>query len=469
MTNPFRNLPNEIIDLIFNHLLPSEVWMVQNSIKSTEHALDSHLLARQHAVDDLMEWACRQGSLQAVDKAVSLGADTSLVQVPETSVLRSPTSTIALASNHLDLVKHLFHLGANLRPHLQKDIQSEIFLGQKPQLLKLCLEHCSKDQFTDLQVNLDQALFRFVSGVHYPRSLPIIADILDKVRYWLELGANPTALCRGGTTSLDIAILSFTNLRHTYYPSSIVDPLVNLLLSAKPDLNANALYETQNFMAEGGRIQSQYCPIRSAIFHTFCTKSTKILELLLQAGAKLDLPVYAELNPLVYYASICRVYDADLFDFLFSHGASVRPKWLHDERGEYHDVTPIHKLWEHWGGRRCLLDDYKFAVIKLFIGRHAVQDIAAEFVRHLFRPRAIIDDETEFKPLMMKRSRVILKLILQNCNFKTSMVEEMEDLFHEIIQLEKTNSPWESIVDPILKDMLMPYIKLPMDDDVPIV
>lgn len=193
------------------------------------------------------------------------------------------------------------------------------------------------------------------------------------------------------------------------------------------------------------------------------------MELLLEAGAKLDLPLYAELNPVVYYASICRVYDAELFDFLFSHGASVRPKWLHDDRGEYHDVTPIHKLWEHWGGRRCLLDDYKFAVIKLFIGRHAVQNIAAQFVRHLFRPRPSIDDKTEFKPLMMERSRVILELILRNCNFKTTMVEEMEDLFHEIIQLEKTNSPWESIVDPILKDMLMPYIKLPMDDDVPIV
>ncbi|EKJ73696.1 hypothetical protein FPSE_06314 [Fusarium pseudograminearum CS3096] len=468
MTNPFRNLFNEIIDMIFNHLSPSDVWMVQNSIKSTEHMLDSHLLARRHAVDDLMEWACRQGSIQAVNKAVLLGADPSLVQVPETSVLRYPISTIALASNHLDLVKHLFHLGATLPPHVHEDIHAEVFFGQKPQLLKICLEHCPKYQFTNLQVNLDLALERQVRCTIVTTS-DKRAAAMDKVKYWLELGANPTALCRGGTTSLDIAILSFTNLRHTYYPSSIVDPLVNLLLSAKPDLNANALYETQNFMAEGGRIQSQYCPIRSAIFHMFCTKSTKILELLLQAGAKLDLPVYAELNPLVYYASICRVYDADLFDFLFSHGASVRPKWLHDERGVYHDVTPIHKLWEHWGGRRCLLDDYKFAVIKLFIGRHAVQDIAAQFVRHLFRPRAIIDDETEFKPLMMKRSRVILKLILRNCNFKTSMVEEMEDLFHEIIQLERTNSPWESIVDPILKDMLIPYIKLPMDDDVPIV
>ncbi|KAI6752174.1 hypothetical protein HG531_006870 [Fusarium graminearum] len=448
MTNPFRNLLNEIINMIFNHLYPSDVWMVQNSIKSTKHMLDSHLLARRHAVDDLMGWACRQGSIQAVNKAVSLGADPSLVQVPETSVLRYPTSTIALASNHLDLVKHLFHLGANLPPHVHEDIHAEVFFGQKPQLLKICLEHCTKDQFTNLQADLDLALERQVRCTIVTTS-DKRAAAMDKVKYWLELGANPTALCRGGTTSLDIAILSFTNLRHTYCPSSIVDPLVNLLLSAKPDLNANALYETQKFMEVGD--------------------STKIMELLLEAGAKLDLPLYAELNPVVYYASICRVYDAELFDFLFSHGASVRPKWLHDDRGEYHDVTPIHKLWEHWGGRRCLLDDYKFAVIKLFIGRHAVQNIAAQFVRHLFRPRSSIDDKTEFKPLMMKRSRVILELILRNCNFKTTMVEEMEDLFHEIIQLEKTNSPWESIVDPILKDMLMPYIKLPMDDDVPIV
>ncbi|KAM0495419.1 hypothetical protein ACHAP8_008007 [Fusarium lateritium] len=144
MTTPLQNLPNEIMDIIFNQLTPSNVWSAQQSSKSIEHALDFHLLARRHAVDELMEWGCTQGSIEAINKAVSLGADPNLIEKPTKSGPFHSTSTIALASNHPYLVNHLFRLGANLRlAYVYEDVHQEIFLQQKPQLLKSCLNHSS--------------------------------------------------------------------------------------------------------------------------------------------------------------------------------------------------------------------------------------------------------------------------------------------------------------------------------------
>jgi hypothetical protein len=197
-----------------------------------------------------------------------------------------------------------------------------------------------------------------------------------------------------------------------------------------------------------------------AVYTTACTGSTKTMELLLEAGAKLNLPVHVMLNPLVVYAKAKMQYGAMGFDSSFSHGASVRPTWYSDGRGQYHDSIPIHELWGVWEGRACILDDVKFNIIKLSIERHAVQNVATNFIEHWFRQPVNIDSDTESKSKMMEPSRIILKLILRDFNFKTTMAQDMKPLSQRIIQMEKTDSPSESIIDPILKDMLMPYVKL---------
>ncbi|CEI69179.1 unnamed protein product [Fusarium venenatum] len=78
-----------------------------------------------------MEWGCAQGSIEAVNKAVSLGADPNLIDKPTKSGLFHSTSTIALALNHPDLVNHLFRPGANLRlAYVYEDVHQEIFLTE---------------------------------------------------------------------------------------------------------------------------------------------------------------------------------------------------------------------------------------------------------------------------------------------------------------------------------------------------
>ncbi|KAL6913575.1 hypothetical protein FSHL1_011250 [Fusarium sambucinum] len=460
MTTPLQNLPNEIMDIIFNQLTPSNVWSAQQSSKSIEHALDFHLLARRHAVDELMEWGCTQGSIEAINKAVSLGADPNLIEKPTKSGPFHSTSTIALASNHPYLVNHLFRLGANLRlAYVYEDVHQEIFLQQKPQLLKSCLNHCTKDQFTSLQFNLDKSLHQQVTNITGSMSSKRTAA-MEKVKCWLELGANPMSFCLPPSTSLSTAILAFSTSRHWNQVSLQIISLVKLLLSAKPDLNALAVHMNHKSITQLKYDEGQACPIVAATINMARTGSTDIMELLLEAGAKIDLPIQVEFNPLVVYAKQSLDYNARGYDFLFSYGANVLPDWYN----EHHNLTPILELWNVWGGRRCLLNDMNFNTIKLFIERHAVQNVATAFVEHWFRQPVSVDIDAKSKHLMMERSRMILKLILRDFNFKTTMAEEMKPLLQTIIQLEKTGSPDQSIIDPILKDMLMPHVKLTISE-----
>ncbi|RGP65340.1 hypothetical protein FSPOR_7361 [Fusarium sporotrichioides] len=467
MKNPFTKLPNEIIDEILNHLTPVEVWKFQRYNKCIEQTLDHHLLTRRHALNALMEWACQQGNLQAVEKAVSLGASPNLVDVvivPGHSEPRRSTSTIVLASDHPDLVNHLFCLGANLQPdYVYHQVHQEIFSGQRPQLLRPCLNHCTEDQFTNLPVDLDQSL-RDQIGHTIRVTLREVPAAIDKVKCWLELGADPMALhekrYETPLSSLSFAILVSRTVVHWYRMSPRIVPLTELLLSTKPDLNAMAHDMTLKSLKWGRTIHMTACPIVASVIHMARTMSTEIMELLLEAGAKLDLPVHVELNPLVVYAKFSSIYDTTGYDFLFRHGASVLPRWYSDERGLYQGATPIYELWRVWGGRICLLHGAKFETIKLFIERHALQNIAVQFIRQRFRPRVEADDDLKDRVIMMERSRIILQLILQDINFKTTMAEEMEGLLKEVLQWERTNSPLKSIIDPILKDLLMPHVKL---------
>ena len=79
--NPFQRLPNEIIDAIFTNMHPVNVWRFQQSAKSSERALDPHLRTRPYALDKLMEFGCKNGNNKAVRKAVSLGADVSVMTI----------------------------------------------------------------------------------------------------------------------------------------------------------------------------------------------------------------------------------------------------------------------------------------------------------------------------------------------------------------------------------------------------
>jgi hypothetical protein len=252
-------------------------------------------------------------------------------------------------------------------------------------------------------------------------------------------------------------------------PNEIIDEIFNKLDPAdkqrfqqsshysEQDPNVKALNMTRQLTKLGMPIRREACNITAAVIHMGLSGSTEMMDPLLEAGAKLDLPVHAELNPLVVYAEISKEYDNEGYDYLFSHGATVQPSRHSDKPGEDYKI-PIYRLWHSWHGRDCLLDDVRFKVLKLFIERRALRNIAVRFVKNDFRQPTSTDGIPSLKRKMEERSRMILKLILRDCNFETTMAQEMESLFQELVEPSgKTSS--NSIIDPILKDMLMPYVK----------
>lgn len=58
---------------------PVDVWRFQQSSKSSERALDPYLRTRPYALNDLMTVACVRGNNGAIQKAVSLGANVSMI------------------------------------------------------------------------------------------------------------------------------------------------------------------------------------------------------------------------------------------------------------------------------------------------------------------------------------------------------------------------------------------------------
>lgn len=197
--NPFQRLPNEIIDAIFIHLRPDEVWTTQQCSISTERALDPHMRTRRSAADHLMLWACDTGNNQAVLKAVSLGADVSAVRASLNDSSDSERSTIYCARYNLDTVRLLLDLGARLDMDFKgfSDKGWKCFQGDLgPEVYQLFSDRGITDQFIDFQACIDQCLYlQIESGWSDTKD---IAEALKRISILLKLGASSVTIIQGG-------------------------------------------------------------------------------------------------------------------------------------------------------------------------------------------------------------------------------------------------------------------------------
>ncbi|KAL4722099.1 hypothetical protein ACLX1H_010869 [Fusarium chlamydosporum] len=461
--NPFANLPNEIIDKIFSDLGPVEIWTFQQASPSCERALDHHLQARPNALEELMQWACCNGNNTAVRKAVSLGADLNVIR-SSTGSVRS--STIITASDHMDTVSLLFDLGARLDANpdpehtYQRRREEE---NRQPKFYKLCYERGVQDQFVNFQASLDSRFYWMVMlallARHYER-----APDIKNIKICLDAGANACAPFENkhrGYSTLSNAIW-----RSVYKLVPLPDlPIIKLLLSRKPDVNALALLITEEYLEEPNEPHRwEACPIVAATCWLALRGSTKMMDMLLKAGAKLDLPVHPKLNPLVVYARKMGSYNAEGYEYLFKHGAKIEPHWHPNEIVEGPETVPILLLWESYRGRACLLLDEKYAALKLFIQKGALKGIGLQFIQEYFRRPVDQDNETEKQSVMADRSYKLLKLVLEDENFESStMMEDLEELFMEIThqaiflsgQTGSSGLSFTSFVDPILAGLLL--------------
>ena len=381
--NPFTRLPNEIIDEIFFRLDTAVIWKFQQSSPSPETLLDSHLRVRPHALDELMFYGCQHGNNEAVRKAVSLGANVSI-----TSRNGYDQSTILCASTHLKTVSLLFDLGARLDVHgrgfTTRD-RREAEDTRCPKFYQLCWNRGASDQFVDFQGSIDSALYMEVLRAKWSTFLMSSqpyewSHAICSVQSLVKLGANSTATFEenpGRGTILSRFIHDCTNRSSTLPGASFI----KLLLSEQSDINAAALQMTHGFLEQrpDGSLLQCTCPIVAAVQHMGRHASTVILDSLLEAGAKLDLPVHASLQPLFTYAMETETYDSPGYEYLCSRGARFEPVWHPQELIEDHDLLPIFLLCHNWQDE-LLLNDGRFGVLKLFVERGAVKNVGLRFI-----------------------------------------------------------------------------------------
>lgn len=473
--NPFQRLPNEILDAIFIHLSPYEVWKAQQCSASTEQALDPHMRTRRSAADYLMLSACDTGNNQAVRKAVSLGADVSVVRPLPTDSSDSERSTIFCASFHPETVNLLLDLGARFdidfkgvssekRKDNERDLSSEFY--------KLCSDRGITDQFVDFQACIDDSLFNrvqnwwFEGGGH--------DGLMNRISILLELGASSVTLLEtpGQPTVTTLShLIRDIQYQYDHYSTLWGLPILKLLLSKRPDPNSPSLEMTRKFLNDSD-IEISWdtfaCPIAAAVGCMVSSGTTEVMDLLLEAGAKLDLPTHTYFQPLAQYAYLSKTHDGLGYKYLESNGASFEPLWHPGEESVDDDAgasIPILQLCRHlryfspvFYGGTLLGDDKLFGVMRLFIERGAVKNVGIRFIKDVLRPMGHQPYNADTQPIIIERSHILLKLTLQDDNLNPNKPGEIRGLFSEIVD-QAINNPAGTqrvnIIDPIIVAMLL--------------
>lgn len=471
--NPFQRLPNEILDAIFIHLEPEEVWTTQQCSASTERTLDPHMRTRRHAIDHLMWWACENGNNQAVRKAISLGADVSILRALPHQ--RSEHSTVLYASFHPDTANLLLDLGARFGIEFKGasiDMRKDYERDLSPEFYKLCSDRGITEQFVDFQACIDDCLFERIQNWWF-ESGDYDAG-MKRISILLELGASSVTLLetpeQPTVTTLSCLIRNIQDW-YDHYSTLWGLPILRLLLSKRPNPNSPSLEMTRKFLNDPDipiSWDAFTCPIAAAVGCIVSFGTTEVMDLLLEAGAKLDLPTHTYFQPLAQYAYLSRTYDGIGYKYLENNGASFEPLWHPEEESVDDDAgasIPILKLCRDlryfspvFYGGTLLGDDNLFGVMKLFIERGAVRNVGIRFIKDVLRPMGHLPYDADTQPIIIERSYLLLKLTLQDDNLNPNKPGEICALFSEIAD-QAINNPAGAgrvnIIDPIIVAMLL--------------
>lgn len=455
--NPFQRLPNEIIDAVFTTMHPADIWRFQQSAKSSERVLESHLRTQRYALDRLMLFGCREGNNGVIRKAVSLGASVSTIVPPRYK--RRESWSILAASRHPHTVALLFDLGARLDINPNKTNKQDLHKFQRwvsPKFLQVCADRGARKQFVDFQDCINQSLID-----HLPRYGEREGDAIGKLSMLLELGANSTAWTEEHDT--ETAISNMIAEMQPRYPAVWGLPTIDLFLSKKPDLNAPSLRLTRRFSEDPSKYPAEDdCPIAVAVKYMAATRTALIMDMLLSAGAKLDLPVHANLQPLLVYAEATEISDGQGYDYLCRHGANFEQIWQPEQPVQNYHSRPIFRLCQIWEQRPLILENGKVGVIKLFIKRGGIKKVAIPFIKDALRPMMSLDHEGVESFIVIGRYHLLMKFVLQDDNLNPDLPHEIDDLLLEIVEESTVETTelgsslnFSNIVDPVTVALLL--------------
>jgi len=225
MASKLESFIPELLEVITGDLDSSDLARLLTCSKSFQQRLEPILYGSKDLSNRAMHWACLNGNLSTIHRAIAYGAFINAIETPH--VMKGNPKPVkvlplylAARRSHADAFKLLLELGARVD-------DSDVDIRQLNDLMK-CL--CTSANFpllaAFLKAGLDsQVRTRQCSEVAWPL-IPAIRSgaSLDIVRLLLDKGANPNQLqfCQG--------IITMSPLSSAIMANSV--PLFNLLLES---------------------------------------------------------------------------------------------------------------------------------------------------------------------------------------------------------------------------------------------
>lgn len=450
MASHFEDLPTDILLPILSDLNIRQIATLQQCSKFLNRSLEPYTFSMPNTVDRLMRWGCIHGEKWAITKALTYGADVSVVEIlmmsrrgqtQEPKPIRASTLGLAAGREQYGIIKFLLESGArldhpNIHPTQSRALRQALFKPQKPRLLQLCLALGAKDQIPQFQSGIDEALISSVKQNHG----------LDNCRTWLDLGANPTSI--GGKkqwdpeTALSMAIMS----------GSV--QITRLLLSRKPSLSIpkRCLSYTDNHTRYYSSCQPWHAiPILAAARYMATHGKTDMLEMIIEAGGDINASVEGYMEgydgPLVRLRGVPTI--SPLYTYLYSVNpcdetisTTLKPsrgiEILYDKGVKHievdwnltnltfnHPCPLIMLCWARWGGFKCLLSGEAYDMLKVLVQKGAAKHAVGQLlVPPTGWPRKQPRTDGKGSPytpaeydLIMCRWSSLLKLMLVDDNF----------------------------------------------------
>ncbi|KAF4944589.1 hypothetical protein FSARC_14632 [Fusarium sarcochroum] len=399
MASSIESLPIELFEPVLYSLTLTEISILQQCSKALYASLNPYIFSFPTSVNKLLQWGCLHGETWAIKKAVSYGADISVVDYFS---IRTQTLYLTLLRHQYNTFRYLLDSGAQIDAKgvsrsRKRAFRRRFFDPRDPKFIQLLLMHCSKDEISQYQSGVDRALLSSVKM----RLDPKICQA------WLDLGANPVDLgpkdARNPHSALAVAVLS-----------GLVS-LTKLLLSYKPDLDLLSRRMRRGSETRNNLCPWNACPMLAAARYMATNGSTIMLYMLLDAGGDINASVTSLVRirytphhigksfvkmcnmtvMLAYLLALDLKTDIVLdptkgVEYLLSVGFEATPRF---REGEV--FSPLRMLQESWGGtKECLLNDTAYSLLKLTIkhglARGAVYDFLLSSWHHLYPPSIAI-------------------------------------------------------------------------------
>ncbi|RSL59916.1 hypothetical protein CEP54_007069 [Fusarium duplospermum] len=437
MSSSFESLPLDVFEIIIQKTDLVDIWCLQQCNPALEITLDPYMIVEPHAIHKLMTWGCLRDNIWAIKKALSLGADISVVEVawrPD-GVL---CSTLGIAARKRQHEAFEFLLKSGAQPDVAVHITQSttfkryLFTPQVPRFVQLCQDYCVMDKIPNIQANLDEALVKAVK----------MNLRLEICQTWMDLGANPTGQV-GKSWDPETALSLAISLGSITLAKAMISRGCHLDLPIQSQGPID--YPPKQQMEPW-----KYIPMIAAARRLALKGKTDMIRLLLEVGADINVKCRAWIQDSTDHDNYTQRIITPLSTYLLSvdFNADRKPSpsrmvsWFLNKGANSRSTDPDHldllDLWKHFKGAKCLLNDEIFTIIKLFLKNGAAKGKVPQLLAgqglHSSKQFPLDNPITlEQQTVGIERWNINIDMLLKDDNFDGNLTDHIDALLMELL------------------------------------